>query len=593
MKNKFKAVSTLITVILLVVVATIITVAILSWGNQFTNKSLDKTDGILDTKKYIENQIVVNSFVAATIEKTGNLNIKNLGPNNVTITGYTISDNEGNTDEIILDSEIEIITGASVIIPISTLLTGTKVSVVLNNSNNYLSLPTITKAPQYIPKVGNPSASLDSGYIPIDTEISLTPDNENDRIYYTTDGTTPDNKSNRYDSPILIQEDTTLKLIAIKENYRDSDIVTYDYLIDGPLQLSLGANYSCVVLKGGKINCWGENQKWQLGDGTQNDKDYPNLVSDITNATEVSAGIVHTCALLDTSEIACWGANDYGQLGIEEIEYSAIPIVIPDFSGIIKIVAGGLSTCAIDINNDLYCWGRNDYGQLGTGDTRDLLVPRKILENIRDVDIGMNHACAIDLENRLFCWGDNQYGQLGDGTQVISLEPKSIGSNINKISVGLNHTCAIARENRSICWGDNQYGQLGIGTTDPFILRPVEIPNLFNIISIDCAFDQSCAINEKSGEIIQSCWGKNDFSQLAKPKDQGPYISPEILKNIVDIDSTSLGLNHTCSIVNNSKTLIKEIYCWGDNSLGQTGTGLGSVIIEEETIIKDLNYGLN
>ena len=125
----------------------------LNWGNQFTNKSLDRTDGILDTRKHIENQIIVNSFVAATSEKIGHLSIKNLGPNNVTITGYTISDNEGNTEEITLDSEIEIITGASVIIPIDTVLTGTKVSIVLNNSTNYFSLPTITKAPQTKPKV--------------------------------------------------------------------------------------------------------------------------------------------------------------------------------------------------------------------------------------------------------------------------------------------------------------------------------------------------------------------------------------------------------------------------------------------------------
>lgn len=159
-KNKLKAVSTFITVVLLVVVATIITVAILSWGNQFTNKSLDRTDGILDTKKYIENQIVVNSFVSATTENLGFLNIKNLGPNDVTITGYTISDNEGNIQEITLDSEIEIVTGASAIIPITTILTGTKVLIVLNNPYNYFSLSSITKAPQERPKVLTPTSNL-------------------------------------------------------------------------------------------------------------------------------------------------------------------------------------------------------------------------------------------------------------------------------------------------------------------------------------------------------------------------------------------------------------------------------------------------
>lgn len=120
-------------------------------------------------------------------------------------------------------------------ISVSKLLTGTKIIVVLNNSENYFSLPVITKAPQTKSAVGNPIASLDSGYIPIDSEITLTSNNEDDIIYYTTDGTNPTTSSNLYDgNPILIQEDTILKLIAIKENYIDSEIVTYAYLIDGP-----------------------------------------------------------------------------------------------------------------------------------------------------------------------------------------------------------------------------------------------------------------------------------------------------------------------------------------------------------------------
>ena len=670
MNKKVKAVSTLISVILLVVVATIIAIGVLNWGNQFTNKNLDRTDGILDTRKHIENQIIVNSFVAATSEKIGHLSIKNLGPNDVTINGYTISDNEGNIQEITLDSEIEIVTGASVIIPITTILTGTKVLIVLNNPNNYFSLSSITKAPQERPKVltptsnllsgevpylsevnlstltngaiirytvdetepteeslifldpivitnnltlkakaflsgwtasdtvtfnyqvlttGNPVASLESGYVPLETEIILIPDNENDIIFYTTDGTDPTDLSNLYDSsPILIQEDTTLKLIAMRNDYKNSDIVTYEYLIDGPKQLALGENHSCVVLNGGKINCWGENVRWQLGDGTSNNSNVPILVSNITDAIEVAIGYMHSCAISGNGQVMCWGDNKSGQLGLEKAtEYSEIPAAVPGISEVKSIIVGGNSTCAIKDNADLYCWGDNKYGQLGTGGTADVFVPTKILENIADVDIGINHTCAIDLGNQLYCWGENQFGQLGDTTQNSSTLPVSIGSDFKNVKVGENHTCAIKLNNDLYCWGDNQYGQLG--PIDPIMLVPTKIYE--NVISMDLGNNHSCLIQEKSGkDIIQACWGRNDFSQLTLPRDNDPHYTSEALKNIVNIHSTSLGGNHVCSLVNNTKNSFKEIYCWGNNSSGQIGIGSEDAIIETESNVTQIMY---
>lgn len=46
MKQKQKAISPIVATILLVVVAVILVVIILSWGKDFTNKSLNKTNNI-------------------------------------------------------------------------------------------------------------------------------------------------------------------------------------------------------------------------------------------------------------------------------------------------------------------------------------------------------------------------------------------------------------------------------------------------------------------------------------------------------------------------------------------------------------------
>ena len=54
-------------------------------------------------------------------------------------------------------------------------------------------------------------------------------------IYYTLDGSTPDENANIYSSPISITKTTTLKAIAIGDGYKDSDVVeaTYRMLKEG------------------------------------------------------------------------------------------------------------------------------------------------------------------------------------------------------------------------------------------------------------------------------------------------------------------------------------------------------------------------
>ena len=58
---------------------------------------------------------------------------------------------------------------------------------------------------------------------------------EGSSIYYTLDGTTPTNASTLYEGPVSISETKTLKAIAIKNNWTDSDVATAEYTIDLPL----------------------------------------------------------------------------------------------------------------------------------------------------------------------------------------------------------------------------------------------------------------------------------------------------------------------------------------------------------------------
>ncbi|MCK6256459.1 DUF6359 domain-containing protein [Fictibacillus sp. KIGAM418] len=75
------------------------------------------------------------------------------------------------------------------------------------------------------------TASPDSGLLKTGTKIALTTATENAAIYYTLDGTNPTSSSNRYSEPLTINEDATVKAIAIKDGLKNSEISSFKYTV--------------------------------------------------------------------------------------------------------------------------------------------------------------------------------------------------------------------------------------------------------------------------------------------------------------------------------------------------------------------------
>lgn len=79
--------------------------------------------------------------------------------------------------------------------------------------------------------VSTPTASLSSGTIPRGSRVILSTITEGAEIYYTTDDTTPGTDSRHYTEPIIVDRDMTIKAIAVKTGFQDSDIAEFQYTI--------------------------------------------------------------------------------------------------------------------------------------------------------------------------------------------------------------------------------------------------------------------------------------------------------------------------------------------------------------------------
>lgn len=297
--------------------------------------------------------------------------------------------------------------------------------------------------------------------------------------------------------------------------------------VDG-VDVDVGSEHSCVLVSNGEIRCWGKGANGRLGLGDTDDRYTPETVLNPSgfDYLSVSAGKEHTCAVLEDHSVQCWGRNNRLQLGTGDGEERNVPTAIdaPDgMENISMVSAGGEHTCALDVSGVVWCWGRDDKGQLGTAGSGDSNVPLQVSTEsgmtgtVDFVSAGGKHTCAVDLSDTLWCWGDKGDGRLGDNLDTDQSEPSMVVNDlllsVSFVSAGATYTCALDTEDKSFCWGKNDAGQLGTNNnTGSTVPVAVHIDTgLMNSFLISAGETHTCAIRSNNWAF---CWGKNGLGQL-------------------------------------------------------------------------------
>jgi alpha-tubulin suppressor-like RCC1 family protein len=330
-------------------------------------------------------------------------------------------------------------------------------------------------------------------------------------------------------------------------------------------RIAAGGMHSCVIDSRGTLQCWGGNDRGQLGSGGGGRMETPIRVDAASGFESVDAGGFHTCALSSEGVALCWGDNRYGQLGSSGPQQSP-PIRVAEtrFS---SLALGSAHTCGLARDGRVHCWGSNANGQLGTGSTSPSVTPAPIRLDGEAASLaaGWNHTCAIMRTGQVRCWGQNDRGQVGDGGSADRTTPVAIGGALRfrAITAGSAHTCGLTTAGQAYCWGQNSDGRVGDGgTTDRN--RPTAVRSSERFVEISAGGRHTCA-RTAAGTVY--CWGQNNYGQLGTGTTDEAWVPTRVTASIQFTAVRSSG-SHTCAIGADDAT-----YCWGYNIEGQVGDG--------------------
>ena len=274
------------------------------------------------------------------------------------------------------------------------------------------------------------------------------------------------------------------------------------------IQMAVSERYTCALIEGGEVYCWGYNNNGQLGDGTacfggtfdnncNGDGYKPIMYSPVVLPNGTSAISIYphvyqeaTCALLNNGRIFCWGGSesyfdsDSAEGGIGRYQPLLGHFVQPgnrdwDQDGVFNVwdncangVPGWVSTSSNDYDSDGCDDATEDTDDDADGfsDTAESDCGTDPLNGTDyPEDIDNDGLCAIldddddgdavlDVDDD---FPEDPYGftqlSLGDGFQ--SGQPED-----NASLGGSSYTsCAILTDETLRCWGMNRYGQIGDG----------------------------------------------------------------------------------------------------------------------------------
>ena len=205
------------------------------------------------------------------------------------------------------------------------------------------------------------------------------------------------------------------------------------------------------------------------------------------------------------------------------------------------------------------------------------------IHSLTAIGAAFNYTCVVMDNNQMKCWGrDSGSGYLGNGgnnqnehTPVNVNQVDTDGcclTDIIETSPGGHHTAALTSNGTTYVWGEDSNGQIGhnhisCGGSCSSPHGPSYMPGSRTFITVVTGLHHTCAITEP--DMAVWCWGDNSKGQLGTGDNDRRTAPTQIeLPTGRHAVSVSADFDSTCVILDNGSGM-----CWGQNFNGHLGDG--------------------
>jgi alpha-tubulin suppressor-like RCC1 family protein len=270
----------------------------------------------------------------------------------------------------------------------------------------------------------------------------------------------------------------------------------------------------------GTLWTWGRGADGQSGHGDTTNRSSPVQVGSLTNwGTHGRMGAEVSSHIKTDGTLWVFGNNQHYQVGDGTTTHRSSPVQIGSATNWASVGGAAYSSCAINTSGQLYTWGRNtSVGTCGQGhDSSNIQTPTQVgsLTNWKHAaSLKGNSIICSKTDGTMWAWGTNGSGRLGLGDTSQRNSPVQVGSLTNwglekdQLSGGQDFTLAIKQDGTMWAWGNNSKGQLGQGNTTNQS-SPVQVGSASNWAKVGGGHNSAYAINT-SGELY--VWGYNSYS---------------------------------------------------------------------------------